>query len=102
MHILDKVNITVALLSLLFLTTLGLVLLKTDPNDFVYGLPFILKASLVLPIVIIALVLWSWYATIKAIRVRKVEFWKFNYVFNIVAILFIGWLYFWNLIGFNY
>ncbi|MGD1947825.1 MAG: serine hydrolase domain-containing protein [Croceivirga sp.] len=102
MHILGKINITITFLSLLFLTTLGLVLLRTDPNDFVYGVPFILKVSLLIPPVIIALVIWSFYLLIRTVLKKKMDFWNLNYLVNLMAILFIIWLGFWNLIGLNY
>ena len=101
-HSVGKINLAIALLTLFFLTSFGLILLKTDPYQFNYGIPLILKSVLILPFIIIVLVLSSVYLLIRAIRLKQVGFWKLNFAVSIAAVFFIAWLYYWNLIGFNY
>ena len=101
-ELVGKLNLIMAILALIFLTSFGLILLKTDPYEFTYGIPNLLKAVLILPFIFIALALMSTYHFIRALTLRKIEFWKFNYAVSITAIIFIVWLHYWNLIGFNY
>jgi len=101
-HLIGKLNLSISLLSLLFLITFGYTLMTTDPGEFLYGLPFIVKASLILPLLIILLTAYSLYVLVSAIRQNKTDFWKFNYILTITALVFMAWLSFWNLIGFNY
>ncbi|MCA0133900.1 serine hydrolase domain-containing protein [Winogradskyella alexanderae] len=99
---LEELNFSISLLSLLFLSTFSLVLMKTDPYEFQYGLPVSAKISLLLPPIIIVLMIWSAFVLIKSIRKRNVGLWRLNYVMVIINILWIVWLNFWNLIGYNY
>ncbi|MDY2587812.1 serine hydrolase domain-containing protein [Winogradskyella aquimaris] len=101
-HLVGKLNLSIAILSFLFVFIFGYSLMTTDPNEFLYGLPFIVKASLILPLLIIILTAISLIAIFRAIREKKSRFWWFNYLVTIGALFFIVWLSFWNLIGFNY
>jgi len=102
MYLIEKINLAITLLALFFLLFFGLTLLKTDPYEFTFGISAMLKALLFLPFIIIALVLFSCYLLIRAVRIKKLNFWKFNFPVSISALLFIAWLYYWNLIGFNF
>jgi CubicO group peptidase (beta-lactamase class C family) len=101
-HIVGKLNLSISILSFLFIFIFGYSLMTTNPYEFFYGLPFLVKASLILPLLIILLTALSLIVIIRAIRKRKAQFWWFNYAVTIDALFFIVWLSFWNLIGFNY
>lgn len=103
-HLLKKINFSIASLIIVFLFMLAFALLTTDPMEFFYGIPLLIKMALVLPFIIIALEFSSIYLLIKAIRFKDLGTFDLVYQSLIVvtALFFIPWLAYFNLIGFNY
>ena len=103
-HLLKKINFSLASLIVLFLAMLAFVLIKTDPQEFFYGIPLLIKMALVLPFLIIPLEFVSVYLLIKAFRYKELKTLGLIYqsVILVAALLFIPWLTYYNLIGFNY
>jgi hypothetical protein len=103
-HLIKNVNLSLASLIVLFISLLAYALKTTDPLEFFYGIPLLLKMALVLPFIIIPLELVSIYLLIKAIRFKELRALCLIYQSLIVvaALFFIPWLMYFNLIGFNY
>ena len=102
--LLKKIIFPAALLIILFLALTTYVLVNTDPQEFFYGIPFLLKITLVLPFLFLPLELYAVWLLIKAWRLKELG--TFDLIYQsiiVVAVLaFIPWLMYWNLIGFNY
>jgi hypothetical protein len=103
-HLIKKLNFSIASLIVLFIALLAFALLTTDPMAFFYGIPLLIKILLVLPFIIIPLVLFSIYSLTKAIRLKELGTFALIYqsIILVAALLFIPWLLYYNLIGFNY
>lgn len=103
-HLLKKINFSIASLIIIFLFMLALSLITTDPMEFFYGIPLLIKMALFLPFIIIALEFSSIYLLIKVIRFKELGTFDLVYQSLIVvtALFFIPWLAYFNLIGFNY
>ncbi len=103
-NLIKKINFSIALLIIVFLAVLAYVLITTDPQEFIYGIPLSLKIILVLPFIIILLELFAIGLLIKVWRSNELGTFDFIYQSLIVAaaLAFIPWLFYWNLIGFNY
>lgn len=103
-HLIKKVNFTIAFLILVFLSLIAFVLIKTNPQEFFYGLPLLIKILLVFPFIIILLEFFGIGLLIKSWRSRELG--TFDLIYQTVIIVagmaFIPWLMYWNLIGFNY
>lgn len=103
-HLVERVNFWLASLIILFLAMFTFSLKITEPSEFFIGIPWLLKIALVLPFLIISLELVSFYLLIKAFRFRElgvINLVTQSIVF-IVSLVFIPWLLYYNLIGFNY
>jgi CubicO group peptidase (beta-lactamase class C family) len=103
-YLIKKVNFLLASLIIVFLAVLALVLIKTDPQEFNYGIPLPIKILLVLPFLIISLDLISLYLLTKAFRYKELGTLDLIYqsIFTVSALFFIPWLMYYNLIGFNF
>jgi len=103
-YLIKKINFSIALLIMLFLALISFVLIKTDPQEFLYGIPLLLKVALVLPFLIILLEVISVWLMIKNWRSKGLNTIGLIYqtTITIAALAFIPWLMYWNLIGFNY
>lgn len=103
-HPIKTVNFSLASLIILFLTVLTYALITTDPLQFFYGVPLLVKITLVLPFIFIPLMFAAFYLLIKAIRYKELKALGLIYQSLIVAaaLIFIPWLMYYNLIGFNY
>jgi CubicO group peptidase (beta-lactamase class C family) len=103
-HSIKKIIFPIALLIILFLAFLVYVLIKTDPQEFSYGIPLLIKIILVLPFLFIPLELFSVWLLIKVWRAKELGTFDLIYqsIIVVAALAFIPWLMYWNLIGFNY
>ncbi|NOU59910.1 serine hydrolase domain-containing protein [Marinifilum caeruleilacunae] len=103
-HLVKKTNFCIASLIIVFVFILAFALLTTDPMEFFYGVPMLIKIALVLPFIIIPLVFFTIYLIIKAIRFKELGTFDLVYQSLIIAtaLFFIPWLAYFNLIGFNY
>ncbi|WP_075589685.1 serine hydrolase domain-containing protein [Labilibacter marinus] len=102
-HLLKRVNFLLASLSLLFIVLLAYTLMTVDPMEFLYGIPLLLKFALVIPLIIIPLVLVGIYLLVKVIRFKELKTMGIIYqsLVLVATLLFIPWLQYYNLIGFN-
>ncbi|MFA9371065.1 MAG: serine hydrolase domain-containing protein [Labilibaculum antarcticum] len=103
-HLLKKINFSLASLVVLFIAVLAYALFTTNAFEFFYGIPLLIKMALVLPFLIIPLEFVSGYLLIKAFRYKELKTLGLIYqsVILVAALLFIPWLMYYNLIGFNY
>lgn len=103
-HLIKKINFSLASLIVLFLAILAYGLITTDPLEFFYGVPLLIKISLVVPLIIIPLEFANIYLLIKAIRFKELGTFDLIYqtIVVVAALFFIPWLMYYNLIGFNY
>ena len=103
-YLIKKINFSLASLIVVFIVILAFALITTDPLEFFYGVPLLIKIALVFPFLIISLDLVNIYLLIKAIRFKELGTFDFIYqsLIAIVALFFIPWLMYYNLIGFNY
>ena len=103
-HLVKKVINLIAVLIILFLALTAYVLINTDPQEFFYGIPLLVKIALVLPFLFIPLELYSIWLLIKVWQSKALGTFDLVYqsVIVIVALTIIPWLMYWNLIGFNY
>jgi hypothetical protein len=103
-HSLKKVNFSIALLIILFLALIAYVLMKTDPQEFSYGIPLLLKIILALPFIFILLEIFAIWLLIKVWLTKEPDIFDLIYqsIIVVAALAFIPWLMYWNLIGFNY
>ena len=103
-YAIQKINSFVALLILLFLGLTAYGLSTIDPQEIVYGLPTLNKISLIIPFILIPLVLYSIFALISSWISREFSTRSLVYhsILVFAAVSFIPWLWYWNLIGFNY
>ena len=103
-HLIRKINFTIAFLIIIFLGHIAYVLITTDPQEFSYGMPLLIKITLVLPLLFIPLTLYSGWLLIKAWLFKKLGTYESIYqsIIVVAAFTFIPWLYYWNLIGFNF
>ena len=103
-HLIKRINFSIASLIIFSLSVLAFALIKTDPQEFLYGLPWIIKFVLLLPFLIILLEFIALYLLAKAIRYKEMT--NFDLVYQsfiaVVTLFFIPWLKYYNLIGFNY
>ena len=103
-HLLKKINFSLASLIILFIVVFAYTLFTNDPLKFFYGVSSLMKFALVLPLLIIPLELFAIYLVAKAIRFKELG--TFNLIYQTIialtAMLFIPWLWYYNLIGFNY
>lgn len=103
-HLIKKVNVSLASLIILFIAIFALVLITSEPFEFFYGVPLLLKFALILPFLIIASELYSIYLLIKAIRFKELG--AFSLIFHSITLVaglaFIPLLMNYNLIGFNF
>ncbi len=103
-HILKTVNFSLASLVILFIAVLAFSLVMTDKLKFFYGLSLEIKVTLLIPFLIIPLEFVSFYFLVKAIRFKELGSFDLIYqsVIIVAALLFIPWLMYYNLIGFNF
>ncbi|MCW3788513.1 serine hydrolase domain-containing protein [Plebeiibacterium sediminum] len=103
-NLIKKMNFALALTIALFIGLLAYTLTKTELNDFFFGIPLLLKITLVIPFIIIPLECAAIYSLIKAIRFKELKPVDIAYqsLMLVAALLFIPWLQYYNLIGFNY
>lgn len=103
-HLLKKINFSIASLIILFIVVFAYALFTTDIMLFFNGVPSLMKIALVLPFLIIPLELVSVYLLVKTIRFKELKTLGIIYqsVILVAAVLFIPWLMYYNLIGFNY
>lgn len=103
-HPVKTLNFSLASLIILFIAMLAFTLLTTDPMEFFYGIPLLLKIALVLPLIIIPLELFTLYSVSKSIRFKELKTFDIVYqsVILLAALVFIPWLFYFNLIGYNY
>jgi CubicO group peptidase (beta-lactamase class C family) len=102
--LLKKIIFPAAILIILFLSLTTYVLINTDPQEFFYGIPVLLKITLVLPFLFLPLELYAVWLLIKAWRLKELGTFDLIYqsIIVIAVLAFIPWLMYWNLIGFNY
>ena len=93
-YLIKKINFSIALLIMLFLALISFVLIKTDPQEFLYGIPLLLKVALVLPFLIILLEVISVWLMIKNWRSKGLNTIGLIYqtTITIAALAFIPWL----------
>ena len=103
-HLIKKIIFPMALLIILFLALTAYVLINTNPQEFFYGIPLIIKITLVLPFLFIPLELYALWLLIKVWRSKELGTLDLMYqsIVVVAALAFIPWLMYWNLIGFNY
>lgn len=103
-HLIRKINFTIAFLIIIFLGLIAYVLIKTDPQEFSYGMPLLIKITLVLPLLFIPLTFYSGWLLTKVWQFKKLSTYESIYqsIIVVAAFTFIPWLYYWNLIGFNF
>lgn len=103
-HLIKSVNFSLASLIVLFVAVLTFALKTTDPQEFFYGIPLLIKIDLVLPLLIIPLELFSICLLTKAIRFKELGTFDLIYqsIIVVATLFFIPWLMYYNLIGFNY
>ncbi len=103
-HLIKKINFSIALLIMLFLVLVAFILIKTDPQEFSYGIPLLLKIALVLPFLFILLEVLAVWLMIKNWRSKELGTFEIIYqsIVTVASLAFIPWLMYWNLIGFNY
>ncbi len=103
-HLIKNINFSLASLIVLFIAVLAYALITTDPLDFFYGIPLLIKIALVLPFLIIPLEFVTIYLLTKAIRFKELGTFDLIYqsIIVVAALFFIPWLMYYNLIGFNY
>ena len=103
-HLLNKINFSLASLSVIFMAILAYSLATADPLSFFIDIPLLIKLVLVLPFIIIPLIIVSIYILAKAIKFKELKTFGLIYQSIIVSatLFFIPWLMYYNLIGFNY
>jgi len=103
-HLIKTINFSLAASSVLFMAVLAFGLINTDPQEFFIDVPLLIKVALVIPFLIIPLDLVNIYLLIKAIRFKELGTVDLIYqsLIAVTASLFIPWLMYYNLIGFNY
>jgi CubicO group peptidase (beta-lactamase class C family) len=103
-HLIKKVNFSLASIIIVFIAVFALVFMNTDPQEFFYGMPLSIKIALVLPFLIILLDFISLYLLTKAFRYKELGTLDLIYqsIFTVSALFFIPWLMYYNLIGFNF
>lgn len=103
-HLLNKINFSLSTLIILFMIIFAYSLFTTDPMQFFIGVSSIMKVALVIPFLIIPLNFASVYLLIRVIKNKEMR--ALGLVFQslamIASVLFIPWLHYYNLIGFNY
>jgi CubicO group peptidase (beta-lactamase class C family) len=104
LQLLNRVNFTLASLIVLFIMVLAYTLFTTDPMLFFVGVPSLMKLALIVPFLIIPLNFVSAFLVIKAIKNKEIKTLGliFQTIIMIASALFIPWLHYYNLIGFNY
>ena len=99
----DHIQFWIAFMALLFMGVLGYSLMSTDPQEFFYGLPFILQAILVIPFLIIAALIYNMWVYVREDHVKYSFGGRiFHGLSFLIFFAFLFWLDHWNLIGFNY
>ncbi len=103
-HLIKRINFLLASLSVLFIALLAYALMTMDPLAFFIGIPLSIKVALVLPFLIIPLEIVAIYLLAKIIRLKELGTFNLIYqtVIAVAVLLFIPWLMYYNLIGFNY
>ena len=103
-HLIKNINFSLASLIVLFMAMLAYGLITTDPLEFFYGIPLLIKMALVLPFIIIPLEFVAIYLLTKAIRFKELGTFILIYQSSIVVavLFFVPWLMYYNLIGFNF
>ena len=103
-YLIKKMNFSLALSIVLFMALLAYSLTKIELSEFFFGIPLLLKITLVIPFIIIPLECVTMYSLIKAIRFKELKTIDLVYqsIVLVAALLFIPWLMYYNLIGFNY
>ncbi len=103
-HLIKNWNFSIALFIALFMALLAYTLTKTELNEFFFGIPLLLKITLVIPFIIIPMEFGSIYLLIKAIRFKELKAFDLIYqsLLSMAVLFFIPWLMYYNLIGFNY
>ena len=97
-------SVTATLLHIITFLTIGFYLYISDGLVFDFGLPWFLKLLMVLPIVAILLTLFSIFGYKSVWSEWSItKFKKVFFTVNLIAlILIVPFLYYWNLLGFNY
>ena len=103
-HLIKGVNFSLSSFIVLFLLMLTYALKTVDPMEFFYGIPLLLKIALVLPFLIIPLEFIAIYLLTKSFRFKELGTFDIIYqsIIVVAVLLFIPWLMYYNLIGFNY
>jgi hypothetical protein len=101
---LHGINFGLAFIAILFLGLLPYGLTQTDLTDFLYGLPIIIRLSLILPILFIPIMVIGILVLIRQWRKRTIRFITIIYQLSMLLtdLSFILWLNNWNLVGFKY
>lgn len=103
-HLLKKINFSLSALIIIFIVIFAYALFTTDPMLFFNDVPSLIKIALVLPFLIIPLEMFTMYLLTKAIRFKELK--PFDIFYQTLIILsvaiFIPWLMYYNLVGFNY
>ncbi|NNF36354.1 MAG: hypothetical protein HKN68_19785, partial [Saprospiraceae bacterium] len=97
-------SVTATLFHLITFLTIGFYLYVSDGLVFDFGLPWFLRVLMVLPIVAIILTLFSIYGHKSVLNEWSIsKFKKIIFTVNLIAlVLIVPFLYYWNLLGFNY
>jgi len=103
-HSIKYLNFSLASSILLSIVILAYGLMTTDTMELPYGVPLLIKITLVMPFIIIPLELVTIYLLTKTIRSKELGTLDLIYqtVIVITSLLFIPLLTYYNLIGFNY
>lgn len=104
-HPIKKMTFLLASFVIIFLLMLALIIIFTEPSAlFFFGIPFLLKITLVLPLLILTSAFIALFLLIKAFWYKELG--NISLIFQSVAIAaamaFIPWLIYYNLIGFHY
>ena len=104
MNLLQKINFAIAILVVSCLTIVGATLATIDPQEALYGMPVAVKAGLVLPFIFIPLTFFGTYLWLKEMRKNNLSGLQLIWqgVIILAALVFVPWLWYWNLIGFNF
>lgn len=98
-----RVSLIYSVLTLAFLSGLSITIVIFR-NDFIYGLPVVMNPLLCLPIITTLLTPTLVAGTAMAWKNRYWSIWSRLYysLLTITALLFVVFLFYWNLLGFNF
>lgn len=98
-----RIELVIASTIVIGLVLLGYVLISTDPQQFVYGVPMLLKIALIFPFITILFQLINLKYLLNSWKKRKMQISNllFHSVLFCISICIIPWWIYWNLLGFN-